>query len=691
MSDDNLRMRAVVEDGYSAPLADLRKKLRGVNGDSTARSMQRDWKAVGKEVDNVGKGLSVGIGALRGIGVASLAAGLGLTGLMRAASAVSSKVFKFSDNARGLRMFSQEVGLSVQQLRVMRLHTEHLGMSWDSAQGNLKSFSTNMFWMRKRWGEAYNELRGMNLGSLAEEMIGAKDNKEALDIAMEGIKNIKDPTLQRRVAETLLGSDMWAVVAREGYAQVQREVAAKLKQLSAGAISDADKLARSKLGLDIEKENLENNLLSPLQTPVERGTSLYGWGLGKFNKGLGSVEQRSTFMDLQVSARLEQEKKALESIRQLIEDTRKRGETVAPALLQRQAELIKSVEGLTKALEKAQGGFQNQSFNGVGPGLRGGGIIPASLGLPRGVGLPQMPPLPRFGNGDYPLIDLERPGSGGGSRRPGRDRGGAGSAAPRRPGYADDQAGAGLSGSEFLKARRERFAKELEEKPWLKKKLAAVLDLENPGAGPAVVESLMNRMDYTGGTIEKGLGVKNRRNSFYGPVRRGEDLARERALEKDPKKMAYLMRQIDKALAGSNVVKGHTDQGSAGDPNYHSGGTGVNINGERFNHWRGGPDGIRGAKRYQEWVMRNVEAERARKSAAKGKIAPAENTVDLLAAARRADGATMRHQVEGSASLRIDLNGLPTGAKVKSSFDGMFREVRLSRSRPMQSADDVGP
>lgn len=143
-------------------------------------------------------------------------------------------------------------------------------------------------------------------------------------------------------------------------------------------------------------------------------------------------------------------------------------------------------------------------------------------------------------------------------------------------------------------------------------------------------------MDYTGGMIEKGLGVKNRRNSFYGPFRRGEDLARERAGE-GPKKKAHHMRQIDKALAGSNVVKGHTDQGGAGDPNYHSGGTGVNINGEHFNHWRGGLNGIRGAERYQEWGMRNVEAEKARRSVAKGQIAPPENTADLLTAARRAE------------------------------------------------------
>jgi hypothetical protein len=53
----------------------------------------------------------------------------------------------------------------------------------------------------------------------------------------------------------------------------------------------------------------------------------------------------------------------------------------------------------------------------------------------------------------------------------------------------------------------------------------------------------------------------------------------------DPAFAARMNRYIDRALACSNLVQGYTDQGSRGDPNYYAGGTGVNINGERFNNW----------------------------------------------------------------------------------------------------------
>ena len=149
----------------------------------------------------------------------------------------------------------------------------------------------------------------------------------------------------------------------------------------------------------------------------------------------------------------------------------------------------------------------------------------------------------------------------------------------------------------FLASQRAGFKSELDQNPELKKRLAAVVDLENPGAGTAVAESLMNRMAMSGGTIASGIGGGDK--SFYGPVRKGQDVTRQQELERDPAKMAERMKQIDEALAGSNITKGATDQGSKNDPNYQAGGTGVNINGERFNDW-GGHGGVEASRKWRE-------------------------------------------------------------------------------------------
>lgn len=176
-------------------------------------------------------------------------------------------------------------------------------------------------------------------------------------------------------------------------------------------------------------------------------------------------------------------------------------------------------------------------------------------------------------------------------------------------GVGDMSVGRSVGSSAVLASDRARFREELDRNPELKKRLAAVIDLENPGAGTAVAESLFNRMSMNGGTVASGIGGGSR--SFYGPVRRGLVEPRLRELERNPAKMAARMRQIDEALAGSNYVQGHTDQGSAGDPNYIAGGTGVNINRERFNDWGGGrwhgKTGHAASRAYREDLMRRIQ------------------------------------------------------------------------------------
>ena len=297
------------------------------------------------------------------------------------------------------------------------------------------------------------------------------------------------------------------------------------------------------------------------------------------------------------------------------------------------------IDELNEQLKKFGGNVQRAAFmssglggvqyaaigGGSGGGLGGSG---AGLGDRRFIGdvpglLKSVPgqKLPSFGIGPNGIIRRENIPSfsgGSGSIASGGSGLGGGIVHPKNipsfnggGGSAADNAGTGLSGNAFLAARRARFKQELDANPELKKQLAAVIDLENPGAGTAVAESLMNRMDMNGGSVQSALGLHNRGKSFYGPVRRGLDIARLRELERNPARMAARMRNIDEALAGSNLIKGHTDQGSAGDPNYVAGGTGVNINRERFNDWGGGRWGGRtghaASRAYRENLMRHIQ------------------------------------------------------------------------------------
>lgn len=192
------------------------------------------------------------------------------------------------------------------------------------------------------------------------------------------------------------------------------------------------------------------------------------------------------------------------------------------------------------------------------------------------------------------------------SRRGGGGGGGGGIEDASDIGVSGDS-GAGLKGSAYLQAKRAGFAKELEN-PETRKLAGAITSAENPGAGPAVLESLMNRTEMVNEQrARKGLPPKTLRQmiigergkSFYGPVRSGA-INSHLAKMNNPAYAAKMNAITDRALGGSNTIQSYTDQGSAGDPNYIAGGVGININRERFNDW-----GVAGSK---AWRLRRQQA-----------------------------------------------------------------------------------
>jgi len=263
-----------------------------------------------------------------------------------------------------------------------------------------------------------------------------------------------------------------------------------------------------------------------------------------------------------------------------------------------------------------------------------------------------------FGGGEGRVIEAAyHPGGGGFG---GYSRGGGGGIGG---GYAGGPAvpAGDLRTFDYLRQQRSGIAAQLSGNPDLKNRLAALVSLENPRAGVAVIESLFNRMQYVNeGRAKQGLaplsleqmmyGPGGGGKSFYGPIRRGAVGRRLAALMRNPEALASYQRMIDLALSGTNVAQGFTDQGSRGDPNYWGGGTGVNLYGERFNLWGGGPGGHAGALAFRQRQQMAVQAE------------------------------TNRFKVEGGANLNINLNGFPKGSTTAfNTYGNMFGDVYLNR------------
>jgi TP901 family phage tail tape measure protein len=191
-------------------------------------------------------------------------------------------------------------------------------------------------------------------------------------------------------------------------------------------------------------------------------------------------------------------------------------------------------------------------------------------------------------------------------------------------GIADMSVGKGLSGNSFLAARRARFAEEIKNDPTLRMHLAAMQMTEGASRG-GTIESLMNRADMEGKTLRQMLGYnadgtqshdkRGRRNSFYGPIRRGELEPAIAKLQRNPKLFGQYDSLTNGALAGSHVIGGYTDQGLPTDPNgsRRTGIPGLHLrdprtgkqDGNEFTDWVG-PGGRNKAIRFRQFLDQGI-------------------------------------------------------------------------------------
>jgi hypothetical protein len=141
----------------------------------------------------------------------------------------------------------------------------------------------------------------------------------------------------------------------------------------------------------------------------------------------------------------------------------------------------------------------------------------------------------------------------------------------------------------YVAAQRAGFAKELQD-PKFRSQFAAMLQAEGPTLGTA--ESAMNRAAASGRSLH---------DMVAGPVGRKFYSTYGRFMSGSASAVRKYNPLIDKALGGSDTIRGFTDQGMPTDPNgpLHRGGGGpylgpyVGQHGNIFNDWQRG--------RYAKW------------------------------------------------------------------------------------------
>lgn len=284
MADEQLKMAAVVTDGYTAPLKAFQAQLASIANARHGQSVTRDWQGVASVIPRITNDIRTGLApALSLIGVASM----GVTGGL-ASIGLGIKNLAFSTN--DMSIFSRQIGMTTTQLKEFKALGERFGMGWEQSQGALKSFAGNMDQLQKRWGDAYHKLRSMDLAELAECLVSAPNMQAAMEKARDALKAIDNPVRRREVAQLLFGTDQLATVFREATPAVIAEIKKLTSATNTEMEAAAEKFAGNwfKMEKSIERFTVNalgpaieplNNLIATLEKPV-------GAGIEKTLKGM---------------------------------------------------------------------------------------------------------------------------------------------------------------------------------------------------------------------------------------------------------------------------------------------------------------------------------------------------------------------------------------------------------------------
>lgn len=692
---DQLRLVATIDDKFTGPLARLRKGLHDVSTETKAQAgaWKKDWEGAREGVSKF-EGVLRGVTpVLSGLGVAGIGVGLSIAG---AATAIGD----FSSKTRNLSQVAKDIGMTVDQLRTFGALGERFGVSADTMVGALRNMSTQMFEINKQ-GTTFVELQAMNLGKLANLLAKETNPQKFLEKALEGIREIPNNEIKRRVSRMIFGTDDISIIVQG----VTGPISGAMKEVSA-AIGKMDKeteQAAKDFQVHMNRiseaaERVKLKFLGPLLKNIVEGVEAIERGPGSNIRGneeamsgnlrdrLKKAEEKRDFLSSEAGGGAEKNAgrvKSLErEIRNLTEEMKRLREGQGGSVSAIPMSYGGSAGGGSLIQKAAWGGFGGGGPLGGAPGgygYGGGNGSSTSVGVPTGGGFGSAGPLAGRGSGG----PMERP------------------AAP-----ADARSGAPARAGQFTSASPEAAGKYRPQRSLTDRDLSdAVVNtiagearLKSPGGADAVINNMFNR-----------LGTKG-----WGPSRDLHDVARapgqyegyRRATEAE----ATFIRERIRAIAsggvpdntnGANSFRaswyrgpwyrrhGHKGKDIAGntfafDPSIPNGpyapypsprsDTAVADQG-------GGQSGT--GDREAPWHQRPHSNEPGKMSRLR------DDEIDVQGSGERPGDRMMRRFYGegapiargGKGSLHITLDGFPAGAKARASMDDLFKDTKVERSR----------
>lgn len=664
---ETLRMAAEVVDRWSGPLKKLRQSLRDVSQQSRdmnergAKDVDRHAKSYKQLRENV-HGFKIGLdAAFPAMGEFALGA-FGVAGAVAAVGAAAAKTTdSWANWGRMLTWTARQSGMSANEINGLIDANRRLGISAGQTNQSLDQFGAHMNELARRspiylnawkkYPQVWSELgRELTFGGLTRQ--------QQLAAAMRYVPTLRDADARRKVLALLGLPEQWSNLTSKEMAALQGQ-AAQFSKAHPFNAAEAEKAAKAFNEIRSEIRGIENDLsnwtgsklFDAMEwianhaddfTKVKR--ALEGWWSSPAPAAAKTAIQ-GTF-----------DKFGKESANQRVGD--------AFAALDKKGTRDSVAEGTRKGMLDALREWQAGKVAGQGgfaPGLKPMAYHPVETA----------PAMPRFRDAggyhvDSVTIDKLR-----------RSMGDTALAPPAGGSTASPTSGA-------LAEQRQRFARELQSNPALRDRFMRIMYNEqgaNALGTEGIAESAMNRAIVRGTSLAAQLrwhGLE--RGGYYAPGNMGRG-----ALE-NPRIRAILEHSLAAALAGSNVVRGATDN-SSGDLAARERESGRfrflrGIHGESFFAPGWGEPAL--ARTWDRWHGMTEEAARhgARMRDLISRGRPSQEPLP----GRQSDAGSLHNTL----GVTIDINGLPRGSRFAQRTNGpIFKQITLNRGRPMATGSET--